>query len=91
MKPTDRVAAASKVVATPLPGELVLLHLDAGTYYGLDEIGARCWTLLVTDGLTIAGAAARISAEYEVEPAQAEADLLALADSLERSQLIRHL
>lgn len=88
MNPTDRIAAAPKVVATPLPGELVLLQLDAGYYYGLDEIGARSWTLLVTEGLSIAEAAAKISEEYEATQAQAEADLLALAASLEQSQLV---
>lgn len=88
MTPTDRVTAAPKVVATPLPGELVLLQLETGYYYGLDEIGSRSWTLLVTEGLTIAEAAAQISAEYETTQAQAEADLLALADSLEQSKLV---
>ena len=36
MKLTDRIAAAPHVTATPLPGELVLLQLETGHYYGLD-------------------------------------------------------
>jgi hypothetical protein len=88
MNPADRIAPASNVVATPLPGELVLLQLNTGFYFGLDEIGARCWTLLVTDGLCIADAAAKISAEYDVAPAQAQEDLLALVASLRKAQLV---
>lgn len=89
MNLTDRITPAPNVVATPLPGELVLLQLDTGFYYGLDEIGARCWALLVTEKLSIADAAVKISSEYEVEPAQAQGDLLALVASLEKSQLVR--
>lgn len=89
MNPTDRIAPARNVVATPLPGELVLLQLDTGFYYGLDEIGSRCWALLVTDGLSISDAAAKISSEYAVELAQAQDDLLELIASLEKSQLVR--
>ena len=88
MNPTDRIAPAPNVVATPLPGELVLLQLDTGFYYGLDEIGSRCWGLLVTEGLSIGDAAAKISAEYEVGVAQAQEDLLALVVSLEKSKLV---
>lgn len=89
MNPTDRLAPAPNVVATPLPGELVLLQLDTGFYFGLDEIGSRCWGLLVTEGLCIADAAAKISTEYEVAHTQAQDDLLALVGSLEKAQLVR--
>lgn len=67
---------------------MVLLQLETGYYYGLDEIGARTWTLLVTEGLTIADAAAKITAEYDAGLAQAQGDLLALVTSLESAKLI---
>ena len=89
MQLTDRIAAAPNVAATPLPGELVLLQLETGHYYGLDEIGARSWALLVTEGLSICDAAVKITAEYEVELEQAQCDLLALATSLETARLVQ--
>jgi hypothetical protein len=89
MKPTDRITAAPNVAATPLPGEMVLLQLETGHYYGLDEIGARSWQLMVTQGLSIADAAAGITAEYDAELPQVQADLIALIASLERARLVR--
>lgn len=89
MKLTDRIAAAPHVTATPLPGELVLLQLETGHYYGLDEIGARAWTFLVTEGLSVGDAAIRITAEFEAELAQAQDDLLQLVASLEAAKLVQ--
>jgi hypothetical protein len=88
MNLTDRIAAAPNVTATPLPGELVLLQLETGHYYGLDEIGARSWSLLVTEGLSIGDAAARMTAEFEAELAEVQGDLLALVASLEQARLV---
>lgn len=91
MKLTDRIAAAPNVAATPLPGELVLLQLETGHYYGLDEIGSRAWEFLVRQGLPIADAAVKIGAEYDAELTQVQADLLALITSLERARLVQPL
>lgn len=89
MKLSDRIAVAPNVAATPLPGELVLLQLDTGHYYGLDEIGAKAWACLVSEGLSIGDAAVKITAEYEAGLVQVQGDLLALVDSLERARLVR--
>jgi hypothetical protein len=89
MKLTDRIAAAPHVTATPLPGELVLLQLETGHYYGLDEIGARAWTLLVTEGLSVGDAAIRMTSEFDTELAPAQDDLLKLVSSLEAAKLVQ--
>lgn len=41
------VRAGRDVVFRELGGEMVLLDLKSGVYYGLNEIGARMWSLLV--------------------------------------------
>lgn len=89
MNLTDRITAALHVTATPLPGELVLLQLETGHYYGLDEIGARAWTFLVTEGLSVGDAAIKITSEFETELAQAQDDLLKLVTSLEAAKLVQ--
>ena len=88
MKLTDRIAAAPHVTATPLPGELVLLQLETGHYYGLDAIGARAWTFLVTEGLSVGDAAIQITSEFDTELARAQEDLLELVTSLEAARLV---
>ena len=45
MSPT-RVELRDEVAFRELNGEGVLLDLVSGTYFGLNEVGARLWTLL---------------------------------------------
>ena len=89
MKLTDRIAAAPHVTATPLPGELVLVQLETGHYYGLDDIGSRAWTFLVSEGLSVGDAAIKITSEFETKLAQAQDDLLKLVTSLEAAKLVQ--
>ena len=37
---------SSHAVASRVGAETILLHLENGTYYGLDAVGARVWDLL---------------------------------------------
>jgi hypothetical protein len=36
------------VMVREIAGEAVLLNLDSETYFGLDDVGLRMWTLLTT-------------------------------------------
>jgi hypothetical protein len=45
--PTDSVVVAPSVISRELSGEMVLLDLESGVYYGLDAIGTRVWQLLM--------------------------------------------
>ena len=72
---------ADNVHARMFDDELVILDLNGGNYYGLDEIGARVWNAL-EKGHALGAVAGEIEADYEVTRAQLEADLLALARDL---------
>jgi Coenzyme PQQ synthesis protein D (PqqD) len=64
-----------------IDGETVLLNLDGRELMGLNGVGARAWELL--DGeRSLAQIAAAVAEEFEVEPAQAEADVLVFAGEL---------
>ena len=75
------VAIPADVMARQVGDETVILHLGSGNYYGLDPVGARVWQLLA-EGRTPAQACAQMLAEYEVAPAQLEADLRTLLQDL---------
>ena len=44
------VAISEDVVSRDLEGEAVILNLDSGTYFGLDRVGTRIWSLLQEGG-----------------------------------------
>ncbi len=81
------VVAAKEQVSSDLGGEVAILNLDAGMYYGLDDVGARIWDL-VQEPRLVSEIQAAIKEEYDVEPACAERDVLALLQGLAEENLI---
>jgi hypothetical protein len=60
-----------------LDGESVLLNLDNGRYYGLDEVGTRLYELLTSSASVEAALAAALD-EYEVGEETLRGDLQTL-------------
>ena len=61
--------------------EAIVIHLQTGVYYSLNEVGTAFWNIL--DGqLTIGECASRIAAEYSAPPEMVLADLLELSGEL---------
>jgi hypothetical protein len=70
-----------------LAGEMVLLNLDSGVYFGLDPIGTRIWQLLQGEpGLrrVLSG----LLQEFDVDEARCRADLLKFVSNLRSHGLV---
>jgi hypothetical protein len=66
--------------------EAILIHLQTGVYYSLNEVGAAYWNML--DGTrTIADCATAIAAEYAAPPEVIAADLLEISADLMKEGL----
>ena len=76
-----RLAVPPQVMSRLVGEETVLLDLASGMYFGLDGVGQRIWEA-VNAGHSLGETAALIAAEYEVDAAQAQADVLAFAGEL---------
>ena len=83
-----RLRASDDVAARGLDGEAVLLDLASGTYFGLNEVGARVWEL-VEAGTTLGALRNTLLAEFEVEEGVLAADLARLLADLEQRGLVR--
>ena len=81
------VVAVKDQVSSDLAGEVVILDLRRGMYYGLDAVGARIWAL-IQEPRSVEAIRDAILAEYEVEPEPCEHDLLALLGDLASAHLI---
>jgi len=83
-----RLSIPAQVMSRLVGDETVLLDLSSGIYFGLDGVGKRIWET-VADGQSLAQTVAVITAEFEVEEAQAEADVIEFAsDLVERGLLV---
>lgn len=75
------------VVTREVEGELVLLDLESGIYFGLDAIGVRIWRL-IEDGNSLSAVIEAMLAEFDVEREVLERDLLELVGTLESRGLV---
>lgn len=75
------VVASKEQVSASLQGEVVVLNMARGTYHGLNGVGARVWEL-IKDPRTVQEVCSALVAEYDVDAAQCQADLLALFKDL---------
>lgn len=75
------VAPSDDAVFREMDGESVLLNLETGMYFGLDEVGTRVWRLAADNG-SLRAVRERLVEEYDADPATIERDLLALAEAL---------
>ncbi len=82
----------SRVIATPdqlssdLAGEVVILSLADGVYYGLDAVGAYIWQRL-REPRTVRDLVGDVMTRYEIDRAQCERDLLAFLEDLRMHHL----
>jgi Coenzyme PQQ synthesis protein D (PqqD) len=84
---SSSVVATKDQVSSDLGDEVAILHLRAGTYYGLDVVGARIWSL-IQEPRTVKEIRDVLVSEYEVEPDRCEGDLIALLQGLVDEGLI---
>ena len=86
---TRKVTKAPHVLVQDLDGEAVLLNLNNGQYYGLDEVGFRMYQLLITSG-SLDTAYEALLREYEIDPQQLRSDLQKLLDNFIENGLVLH-
>jgi len=85
--PLSQPAHATKVIAQKAKDLLVLLDLDTGEYYNLDEVGTRIWELC--DGArTVSEIARLISEEFEASGEGVERDVVKFLEELVQDKLV---
>lgn len=83
----DRVSIPPSVLSQRVGDELVLLDINSGMYYGLNEVGARVWQLL-SEGLDVTALVDVLADEYEASHDTLEADVKKLLEDLGAKGLI---
>ncbi len=81
------LAATRDQVSVELDGEAVILNIKTGIYYGLENVGARIWSL-IQKPVTVHKIRDTIVKEYDVEPDCCQRDLLSLLKQLSAQGLM---
>lgn len=61
-----RVTASRDVLSRELDGEAVLLDLNSGDYFGLNEVGSEIWRL-IGEGTTVKNLRERLQATFDAD------------------------
>ncbi len=79
---------SEQVTWKALEGESVLLHLETGVYFSLNETGTAAWELF--DGATsLATVGDTLCARFNVSAEQARQDLFELTQMLLKEELVK--
>lgn len=81
------VVAMPDQVSSELADEVVILNMQDGTYYGLNEVGARIWSM-IQQPCSLLDVRTALLQEYDVAPEQLDQDIQALVDDLSKHSLI---
>jgi hypothetical protein len=88
MQLDQRFQVSDDVVAREVAGEMVLLDLASGLYFGLDPVGSRIWDRLSEGPCSLVEVCDVIEAEFDAPRAQIEQDIVALAAQFTEKKLI---
>jgi hypothetical protein len=84
----DTVVVSDNQVSADLSGEVVILGMKQGAYFGVDAAGARIWELLQTPR-RLGDVVATLTAEYAVPEEQCATDVLAFVEDLASQGLVK--
>lgn len=86
--PATIVVRAGDQIAAPVGDELVMLDIEKGTYYALDDVAAAIWRRLETP-VEVSQVCAELQAEYDVPHDRCQADVLAFLRKLDAQGMVR--
>ena len=82
-----RYSASPAAIGERLGGETAILHVESGIYFGLKGVGIDVWAML-EQSPTLDEIVARLTGEYDVDPARCREDVTALLDRLQAARLV---
>jgi Coenzyme PQQ synthesis protein D (PqqD) len=82
-----RVARQAGLIEAEVDGELLGLHVDNGACYGFNPTATRIWAL-IEQPRTLTELCGLLAEEFEIEPADARAEVLDLLQDLKREGLV---
>ncbi|MCL4672321.1 MAG: lasso peptide biosynthesis PqqD family chaperone [Sphingomonadaceae bacterium] len=75
------------LLAVEMDGDLVMMSIERGEYYGVGEVGTRIWELIERPQ-TLAELVAALCSEFEIGEAQCRSDIVAFLGELESNGLV---
>ena len=91
--PSDNIALTTVLSRSPtlvhseVDGEILMMSIDTGRYYGLGEVGASIW-LLLDEPVSVRVVCDRLMDEYRIDRQRCEQEVLAFSQDLASEGLV---
>ncbi|HEY1026183.1 MAG TPA: PqqD family peptide modification chaperone [Pseudomonas sp.] len=76
-----RVVRSPDLIATEMDGDIVMMHVSSGQYFGISGVGPRIWALLERP-MTVEQMTNTIVSEYRVDEQTCRGDILIFVQAL---------
>ena len=81
------VASRDGIIYTEVDGEVVLMHVEQGIYFSLNDVGACIWKQMGSR-VKIADLCTVVEKEFDVSPDTCRSDVLSLLEQLGAEGLV---
>lgn len=85
---TTMISRSPAVLTAEVDGEIVMMSIERGRYFGLDDIGSDIWKRLDTP-CSFAELVDRLSGDYAADRATIAADVRALLGRMAEQDVVR--
>jgi Coenzyme PQQ synthesis protein D (PqqD) len=85
---TTIISRSPSVLTAEVDGEVVMMSIEQGQYFGLDDIGSDIWKRLDSP-CAFADLIDRLAADYDAERASIAADVRSLLESMAARDVVR--
>lgn len=84
---STQVVRAESLLSTELDDETILMSIERGAYYGMEQTARRIWALL-GEPRTVSEICAQLAQEYDVAPDRCQQDITPFLEELQREGLV---
>ena len=81
LTPIDRVRRVADVLDAEIDDQTVMMDIEQGSYFGLNEMGTRIWALLA-EPMVIADLCDQLTEQFDVPSEQCERQVIDFLGSL---------
>lgn len=82
------ISRSPAVLVAEVDGEIVMMSIEKGRYYGLDDIGSDIWKR-IEPPCSFAALVEALAAEYDADQATIKADVTAMLTQMAEQDVVR--
>ena len=87
IKLSSIVSKSTELLASELDGELVMMDVESGKYYGLNGMGSVIWNM-IDDPKSVSEICLQLEKEYDVEKETCEQEVMAFLNSMDKEKML---